>query len=1575
TYTATKGVENEGYDFEVAMLTLYSFQLCYNDDVRNFKLAIYDDHFRPFDDIVVNVVTDIEETYAFQLKHVKDKLQLNSSHFAKNGKLVLNKYFKFDFARSNHVVLLTNGIVNEEVNVGSFNITPKPSISPLEKMLDTSVQEGYHIYEISSNDGSDKITFFTSQMNCHDIETLVVNKFKEKFSINDNNLRNIFQKFKDFFQTWKKSCFGHCKLDKEDIKMKISEILFYDHIAEYCPTFGDVDETTKLLHNVLNQFNITIMRELYEDVIVNLCHFDVDKNQVAEHAKEFLIISNDSSKDIAIILWRLKKFPLIVKVDDDNKKMVYELITDLRKENFSFIFISEDVSRTEFKEEKVFECLKDLGNDTKITENLKLSIQGRTKVALKKLIKCNPQFSEIISVGEIILMLKGNFLVGEPEEILPQPYISRHLLTSMLKIESIEQNPNDLFLVNGSESDQKSLKSKLTKRKYYMLDEYENIVSNDDKFPPKSVILTEKDIKNPLQVCLKNKNKNAHYLKIIGDDRLQWICSKTKTEELWRHRVVLTENQLHANLKNNINLICSRPGMGKLTLLKYLKNNCPPGYWTVKVNFQEHQNDTKENHTFECKMKQCFEKARRVIYFFYGIDNLQDDNLKKAIDVIKQTSDEGFKVWVFSEDHLREELEKNFAVASMDIEEFDEDQQRQYIRGRLNDEQIDQGLEKILMSFKMLKNNNILGAPMHLYMLTEIFIKNPKQNMEEIFILTDIYQYFIKTKYNQYLSKCKCDDNSIVSDGIHYRTEQYKLAAMSSKYFEGFRLQCDSYFLTQITRIGDILGIISKVNADGTVIFSQQTYADYFAALWLANNFRKIETLKNFIFREEFKNILFMFNLELTKHNPAHVAVLYQNHDQLLKHQDKFEDFDQVRRTPLHIACSYGMKYPKLEVISEGEVYRFSDIKENAEVLKIIDYLLENIKLDPLQADQLFGWNLFDYACHTLNLYAIEKLLTKEVAANCLHRLENGDKFSTLYYCVKLGYTNLLRLIVNEESFKKTINTKNYNDETLLHLAVNSNSYSIVNILLDSGIATDTVTNTHYKRSALHLAAENGYVDIMELLLRKGASINIMDRYRNTPLHICAARGDFRSAELLVTCKADVNSSDNFGQSPLHLAASNGHTSIVVLLLDHGADVNHSDKLLGKTPLDCAKNKKMEKLLVNRGAETTYNATAPRKSLTSEYDSYKKFPLHWAAGTGQTEDIERLLKEGWCVNDPDEYGRIPLHRALKKGHSDVAQILVNKGAIIDIPDKEQITPLCWAINNEDLKIIDLLINNNARIDVVDSFGYSPLHWAVMQKNPEIVSLLLSKTPNLDVIDKIGMTPLDWAVELGHPKIVRLLNEDVDDELLEAAEKKFEFLASYRSISHHVDNDPRFSPFHDAVHSGKVDLVKKFLSKGDDVDETDQFGCTALHRSVIKQDKQIVKLLLKNSASINAANNINSTPLHWAAYNGNAEILRVLLDHKPQIDVLDHFGFSPLQLAVMKEHHEAVSMLIASGGNLNVVDECGNTLLDCACKMGHINTVDVLIRNNAVAKIIHGDYLKIARRQNTFFKYLEFNPFY
>ena len=80
--------------------------------------------------------------------------------------------------------------------------------------------------------------------------------------------------------------------------------------------------------------------------------------------------------------------------------------------------------------------------------------------------------------------------------------------------------------------------------------------------------------------------------------------------------------------------------------------------------------------------------------------------------------------------------------------------------------------------------------------------------------------------------------------------------------------------------------------------------------------------------------------------------------------------------------------------------------------------------------------------------------------------------------------------------------------------------------LLDS---RDSQDNT-----VLHIAALNNDVKTAKLCLDHGAEVNTMKSKETTPLHIAAAKGNLEMAELLISRGAGVNIKDGDSKAPLH---------------------------------------------------------------------------------------------------------------------------------------------------------------------------------------------------------------------------------------------------------------------------------------------------------------------------------------------------------------------------------------------------------------------------------------------------------
>ena len=76
-------------------------------------------------------------------------------------------------------------------------------------------------------------------------------------------------------------------------------------------------------------------------------------------------------------------------------------------------------------------------------------------------------------------------------------------------------------------------------------------------------------------------------------------------------------------------------------------------------------------------------------------------------------------------------------------------------------------------------------------------------------------------------------------------------------------------------------------------------------------------------------------------------------------------------------------------------------------------------------------------------------------------------------------------------------------------------------------------------------ACKSGDIEVVKLLLDKGADINQVNSDGITPLSISCLSGHLATSELLISSGADINQADSNGLTPLWLACRGGHRGIV----------------------------------------------------------------------------------------------------------------------------------------------------------------------------------------------------------------------------------------------------------------------------------------------------------------------------------------------------------------------------------------------------------------------------------------------
>ncbi|MBM7703435.1 ankyrin repeat domain-containing protein [Priestia iocasae] len=152
-------------------------------------------------------------------------------------------------------------------------------------------------------------------------------------------------------------------------------------------------------------------------------------------------------------------------------------------------------------------------------------------------------------------------------------------------------------------------------------------------------------------------------------------------------------------------------------------------------------------------------------------------------------------------------------------------------------------------------------------------------------------------------------------------------------------------------------------------------------------------------------------------------------------------------------------------------------------------------------------------------------------------------------------------------------------------------------------------------------------------------------------------------------------------------------------------------------------------------------------------------PFTQAIITDDIDELQRLIEEGYAVDDIDDQGYTSLHWAAKSDNIEAAALLLNEGVNVDIEDGDMfITPLMSAAELGNSKMMSFLIEQGADVEYEDSDGYTALTHAVYSDNVEAVRVLIEAGANPNASDYYASTPLMKAVENGNAEITTLLKQ-------------------------------------------------------------------------------------------------------------------------------------------------------------------------------------------------------------------------
>jgi len=208
--------------------------------------------------------------------------------------------------------------------------------------------------------------------------------------------------------------------------------------------------------------------------------------------------------------------------------------------------------------------------------------------------------------------------------------------------------------------------------------------------------------------------------------------------------------------------------------------------------------------------------------------------------------------------------------------------------------------------------------------------------------------------------------------------------------------------------------------------------------------------------------------------------------------------------------------------------------------LRLIELCLQRgVQFD--KAD-VYGRSALHYACMNGHSDVCRRLIQAKLPPNTL----DMENYSPFVYATLKGSVDCVRILLDDGqvSVHPTIPL---GDLVPLSLASQSGHVDIVTLLLQRGAKCLPNSTGQYP---LHLAAREGHVDVCRLLVHH-EGWDTPDKYHEwTPLFHAARYGHDQCIQVLLDASCRVNVVDEFGHLAAHYAAWYGHHSCVRLLLE-----------------------------------------------------------------------------------------------------------------------------------------------------------------------------------------------------------------------------------------------------------------------------------------------------------------------------------------------------------------------------------------------------------------------------------------
>ena len=416
----------------------------------------------------------------------------------------------------------------------------------------------------------------------------------------------------------------------------------------------------------------------------------------------------------------------------------------------------------------------------------------------------------------------------------------------------------------------------------------------------------------------------------------------------------------------------------------------------------------------------------------------------------------------------------------------------------------------------------------------------------------------------------------------------------------------------------------------------------------------------------------------------------------------------------------------------------------------------------------------------------------------------------------------------------------------LINSVVNNDFEKVKKLLQYQNKYFNINSKNNYGKTALFYV--NKY-DMANLLLYKGANVNILDNNNNTAIINIIGfkinndnnKEKVKIIKLLIDNGANIHIKNKEGNDAYLHACCYLNYDIIKLLLNRGANINSKNLITGNTSLMNMFNKDIIKLLLNYGININIKNNEGNTVLML-FCKYNLIDL-----------IKLLLKYNVDVNNQNNLGETALMISCGQYNYDtnieIIKLLLSYSANPNIKNNngENCMMLMYkekySFYLSDQNNLNLLLDHGVNIEHQNNIGENVLMLACNKLDNDAINFFVDKI-NINLTNNECMTPLMIILS----KIIKLKYKISEDNFINCIISLIP--QNINNVDINNKNALIYLCDNDIIHENKLFIVNELISRGIYINQVDNNKCNSLSYACKYNYLDLIIILVKNNITIN-----------------------------------------------------------------------------------------------------------------------------